>query len=108
MRNLLTLVALLVSVSGIAVSLAREEVRCYLGLESVKCLATEKSQPTQRVTESKPPESPEEKVVPPPQKTTESNPEEKSSQKTESKPLEVVPPPESTSIPLEVIPPPEQ
>ena len=105
MRNLLTLVALLVSVSGIAVSLAREEVRCYLGLESVKCLATEKSQPTQRVTESKPPE---EKVVPPPQKTTESNPEEKSSQKTESKPLEVVPPPESTSIPLEVIPPPEQ
>jgi hypothetical protein len=76
MRNLLTLVALLVSVSGIAVSLAREEVRCYLGLESVKCLATEKSQPTQRVTESKP--------------------------------LEVVPPPEETSIPLEVIPPPEQ
>jgi hypothetical protein len=34
MKNILTLLALLISVSGIGVSLAREEVRCLIGLDS--------------------------------------------------------------------------
>lgn len=41
MRNLLTLVALLLSTTGIVVSLAREELRCRLGLSSAECVATE-------------------------------------------------------------------
>ncbi|MFN9174348.1 MAG: hypothetical protein ACK58N_07505 [Synechocystis sp.] len=41
MRNVLTLVALLLSSTGIFVSLAREELRCRLGLSSTECVATE-------------------------------------------------------------------
>jgi hypothetical protein len=37
MRDLITLTALVVSISGIAVSLAREEVRCHLGFPSASC-----------------------------------------------------------------------
>ncbi len=37
MRNLLTVTALLISVTGIFVSLAREELRCQLGLQSAEC-----------------------------------------------------------------------
>ena len=37
MKNILAILALLMSVSGIAVSLGREEVRCHLGLESAAC-----------------------------------------------------------------------
>lgn len=37
MRDLLTLVALIVSSAGVIVSLTREEVRCYLGLPSTAC-----------------------------------------------------------------------
>lgn len=37
MNNILPILALLMSVSGIAVSLGREEVRCHLGLESAAC-----------------------------------------------------------------------
>lgn len=40
MKNTLTLFALMISVSGIVVSLAREEVRCYLGLSSTSCPPT--------------------------------------------------------------------
>ncbi|WP_013321531.1 hypothetical protein [Gloeothece verrucosa] len=43
MKNFLTVFALMVSVSGIAVSLAREEVRCYLGLSSSACHSTDES-----------------------------------------------------------------
>jgi hypothetical protein len=43
MRNVLTLLALMVSVSGIMVSLAREEVRCYLALSSASCQHPESS-----------------------------------------------------------------
>jgi hypothetical protein len=42
MRNILTVVALLVSLSGIAASLLREEMRCYLGLTSQTCTTSEK------------------------------------------------------------------
>lgn len=37
LRDVVTTCALLVSVIGIGVSLAREEMRCYLGLQSSKC-----------------------------------------------------------------------
>ncbi|MEB3227255.1 MAG: hypothetical protein VKJ27_02640 [Synechocystis sp.] len=41
MRNVLTLIALLLSSTGIFVSLAREELRCHLGLSSTACVATD-------------------------------------------------------------------
>ncbi len=41
MRDVLTVLALAISLSGIAVSLAREEVRCYMGLQSNECQATQ-------------------------------------------------------------------
>jgi len=37
MKNFVTLLALIVSVSGIVVSLAREEVRCFVGLNAETC-----------------------------------------------------------------------
>ncbi len=40
-RDVLTACALLVSVTGIGVSLAREEMRCYLGLQSTECSKSE-------------------------------------------------------------------
>jgi len=43
MRNLLTLAALLLSTTGIFVSLAREELRCRLGLSSTACVATDQA-----------------------------------------------------------------
>jgi hypothetical protein len=39
-KDLLTVFALVVSVSSVGVSLAREEVRCYLGLQSTECHPT--------------------------------------------------------------------
>ncbi|MFM1841590.1 MAG: hypothetical protein RLZZ490_321 [Cyanobacteriota bacterium] len=51
MRNVLTLVALLLSSTGIFVSLAREELRCRLGLSSTECMATEQpASPSQETT----------------------------------------------------------
>lgn len=41
MRNVLTIFALLVSLSGVAASLLREEVRCYFGLTSQTCTTSE-------------------------------------------------------------------
>lgn len=37
MRNLITVIALIVSITGVFVSLAREELRCRLGLQSAEC-----------------------------------------------------------------------
>jgi hypothetical protein len=45
MRDFITVTALLVSLSGIAVSLAREEVRCYIGLNAEPCQAKETQSP---------------------------------------------------------------
>ena len=45
MRNFFTLVALLLSGTGIFVSLAREELRCHLGLNSPACLTQEIDSP---------------------------------------------------------------
>jgi hypothetical protein len=95
MKNLLTLIALFVSTSGILISLAREEVRCYLGLESLKCGASRQESP-QRVSPS--PARVEQVRV-------------KETPLPASQPLEVIPAPEteqSVSIPLEVIPAPEE
>ncbi|MGV2390759.1 MAG UNVERIFIED_CONTAM: hypothetical protein LVR29_28850 [Microcystis novacekii LVE1205-3] len=44
MKNILPILALLMSVSGIAVSLGREEVRCHLGLESAVLSGRTKNQ----------------------------------------------------------------
>ncbi|ACK67968.1 conserved hypothetical protein [Rippkaea orientalis PCC 8801] len=41
LRDVITTCALLVSVTGIGVSLAREEMRCYLGLQSAECPPTQ-------------------------------------------------------------------
>ena len=54
MRDFITVTALLVSFSGIVVSLAREEVRCYLGLNAEPC----------QVRETKSPESSPPQIVP--------------------------------------------
>jgi hypothetical protein len=63
MKNILPILALLLSVSGIAVSLGREEVRCHLGLESAAC----PSQENQDTTDNTPADSPatEEKITSP-------------------------------------------
>ncbi|MGL5033715.1 MAG: hypothetical protein ACRC6M_07935 [Microcystaceae cyanobacterium] len=46
MRNLITAFALLVSLTGVFVSLAREELRCKLGLNSEECAkALQKTEP---------------------------------------------------------------
>lgn len=47
MRNLLTVTALLISMTGIVVSLAREELRCKLGLQSGECtVSVEETSPS--------------------------------------------------------------
>ena len=60
MNNILPILALLMSVSGIAVSLGREEVRCHLGLESAACPQEEQktSEDTPATTPATTPESP--------------------------------------------------
>ncbi|MFN7556272.1 MAG: hypothetical protein ACK5QL_15035, partial [Microcystis sp.] len=57
MNNILPILALLMSVSGIAVSLGREEVRCRLGLESAACPREEEktSEDTPTTTRESPP-----------------------------------------------------
>ncbi|MGK7930032.1 MAG: hypothetical protein AB4041_01170 [Microcystaceae cyanobacterium] len=42
MKNVLTLLALCVSLTGVAASVLREEMRCYLGLASQGCPTSEK------------------------------------------------------------------
>ena len=41
LRDIVTTCALFVSVTGIGISLAREEMRCYLGLQSTECPASQ-------------------------------------------------------------------
>ena len=50
-KYFLSMTALMVSVAGIGVSLAREEFRCYLGLASAACNSSEmkSTSPTERV-----------------------------------------------------------
>ena len=45
MRDFIAVTALLVSLSGIAVSLAREEVRCYIGLNAEPCQVKQPESP---------------------------------------------------------------
>ncbi|MGK7943217.1 MAG: hypothetical protein AB4058_01965 [Microcystaceae cyanobacterium] len=45
MKNFLTFLALSISLSGIAASVLREEMRCYLGLASQSCPTSEKPTP---------------------------------------------------------------
>jgi hypothetical protein len=52
MRDFITFTALVVSFSGIVVSLAREEVRCYIGLNAEPCQVKETKSP-----ESSPPQT---------------------------------------------------
>ncbi len=61
MKDILTVIALLLSLSGILASLMREEVRCYLGLPSQVCKTTEK--PT--VTPTSPKEVGKPVMIPP-------------------------------------------
>lgn len=46
MREFLTVTALVVSLSGVVVSLAREEVRCYLGLNAESCQVQQPESPS--------------------------------------------------------------
>lgn len=123
MRNAVAVVALLISVGGIFVSLAREEMRCYLGLanecgiqekmsdpspepiqESVKEPQKEETvsspKTVERVTESKPEESTSEpeavsETKEPSEKLIEKETVQKSlSEPFKSQPIEVIPPPE--------------
>ncbi len=98
MKNLLTLIALCVSLSGVAASVLREEMRCYLGLTSQSCTTSEK--PTLPVSS--------------PQKSTSDDPKpsksltkpkaiQPSSEKSViSEPNEVVSPPDTVESPPDV------
>jgi hypothetical protein len=116
MKNAVAVMALLISVGGIFVSLAREEMRCYLGLTDDCRVRGKTIAPNTR----KPTGEPEkQEVVPTAQPTPMSDrkPEPKaapqlSTEPTKSQPLEVIPPPpeaanKSEGQPIEVIPPPE-
>ncbi len=83
MRNILTVIALLVSVSGIGVSLAREEMRCFLGLSDVNCNSANNNSPSQvRVSPSSQPPTQmktEENIETQPENQTATQPETKPS-----------------------------
>ncbi|MDY7049420.1 MAG: hypothetical protein RPG89_12575 [Microcystis panniformis WG22] len=109
MKNILPILALLMSVSGIAVSLGREEVRCHLGLESAACPREEEktSEDTPATTRESPPattpattpESP--RIEATPAETTrniEPSPEVFPSPKSET-PVEFTPIPENNPSP---------
>jgi hypothetical protein len=130
MKNVLPVFALLISISGIALSLGREEVRCYLGLESTGCpgKSTRETEPrsigsprskTTRTVGPEPRASPPPASAPAPEPPISSGtlpedtaplPTGTAENKTSGEPSpEVVPSPELSpeSVPLEVIPPPE-
>ena len=97
MKNILAILALLMSVSGIAVSLGREEVRCHLGLESAACPREEEK--TSEDTPATTPESPQ--IEETPAETTrnsEASPEVSPSPKSET-PVEFTPIPENNPSP---------
>jgi hypothetical protein len=100
MKNVLPVIALLLSVSGIAVSLGREEVRCHLGLESAIC-PKEETQDTAENTSTVSPETPTtETENTPPTETTrniEPSPEVSPSPETET-PIEFTPTPENSPL----------
>ncbi|MDB9420056.1 hypothetical protein PN467_05850, partial [Microcystis aeruginosa CS-563/04] len=105
MKNILPILALLMSVSGIAVSLGREEVRCHLGLESAACPREEEktTEDTPATTPESPPattpESPQIEETPP--ETTrniEVSPEVSPSPESET-PVEFTPIPENNPSP---------
>lgn len=135
MRNAVAVVALLISVGGIFVSIAREEMRCYLGLAN-ECGLPEKAtspnstqkeearenkkeetvySPTRVETSTRKPEPIfEPEAVIETKESSEKLIEKETAQKLliepfKSQPIEVIPPPEvqSESQPIEVIPPPE-
>jgi hypothetical protein len=135
MRNAVAVVALLISVGGIFVSIAREEMRCYLGLAN-ECGLPEKATPPNSTQKEEARENQKEETVYSPTRvetstrkpepifepeavseTKESSEkliEKETAQKSfiepfKSQPIEVIPPPEvqSESQPIEVIPPPE-
>ncbi len=120
MRNLITVVALIVSITGIFVSLAREELRCRLGLQSSECRSsipnsnelTNHSNPTspnvkesQSESSTTPPVTPEQPAseTRSPEKTTEPTQETtatkilKSKQENLAKPTDGVKPEASTA-----------
>lgn len=101
MKNILPILALLMSVSGIAVSLGREEVRCHLGLESAACPREEQktSEDTPPDTPATTPESP--RIEETPRETTrniEPSPEVSPSPESET-PVEFTPIPENNPSP---------
>ena len=112
MNNILPILALLMSVSGIAVSLGREEVRCHLGLESAACPQEEQNinEDTPATTPATTPESP--RIEETPAETTrnsEASPEVSPSPESET-PVEFTPIPEknpSPEVPPENPPTPE-
>ncbi|MBR8829842.1 MAG: hypothetical protein N5P05_001201 [Chroococcopsis gigantea SAG 12.99] len=119
MKNILTLLALLISVSGIGVSLAREEVRCLLGLES-SCsagkLPEKEIAPAEKATNPQPETTKVKSTTYEPKKALKeetSQPETvikediPVSTKQEDKTNELKAIPEPNSQPLEVIPPPD-
>lgn len=96
MKNILPILALLMSVSGIAVSLGREEVRCHLGLESAACPREE-----EKTSEDTPATTPES-----PPATTPESPQIEETPTETTRNSEVSPSPESET-PVEFTPIPE-
>ncbi|MEB3312358.1 MAG: hypothetical protein VKJ02_19200 [Snowella sp.] len=90
MRNVITVVALMVSIIGIFVSLAREELRCRLGLQSAECRSfipnsnelTNHSKPTSPNVKESLSESSTTPLVTPRQSSTESRSPEKNAEPT--------------------------
>lgn len=126
MKNFVAVVALIISVGGIFVTLAREEMRCYLGLASVECgvlqqTAPPESKPTTAKearreegdrsepthTGSKPQTQPthtssesrtEPKTVEKPAKReVEQSAQKSHAEPSKSQPIEVIPPPEAAN-----------
>lgn len=134
MKSMLTLLALVISVTGVFVSIAREELRCYMGLDAISCQSNpdtvkeespspEVIQRVRQVIQPSPSTKTDEvnepsKAIPSPspiEETKESASNtpsviEETSQ-PQSQPIEVIPPPEEISQPqsqpIEVIPQPE-
>ncbi len=126
MKNILTLLALFISISGIGVSLAREEVRCLIGLDS-RCqsrkLPTKEIQPARKVVNTKAEPSSVRSTLSEPEKEIKKQPLQAETPVTKELPVEettspigtkqtdknpvIEAIPEPKSQPLEVIPPQE-
>ena len=133
MRNLLSFLALIISLAGVGISLTREEIRCWVGLSANSCQSSRpfqspvldpQSAPTLRretdgreiIRESSPPATAVKAIDKPTESTT---PETKPSPAAETENSEVAPtvakepappttPSQKASQPLEVIPPPAE